>query len=65
MVASGVLDLFVLIGGGPWDHAAPAVTVEEAGGRFTDITGEPRIATDVGIFSNGVVHAAVLQKIGG
>jgi fructose-1,6-bisphosphatase/inositol monophosphatase family enzyme len=41
------------------------VIVEEAGGRFTDITGEPRIATDVGIFSNGVVHAAVLQKIGG
>ena len=63
MLASGVLDLFVLIGGGPWDHA-PAVIVKEAGGRFTDMTGEPRIASDVGIFSNGIPHAAVLQTIG-
>jgi len=64
MLASGVLDLFVLIGGGPWDHAAPAVIVKEAGGRFTDLTGEPRIASDVGIFSNGLPRAAVLQTIG-
>ena len=64
MVASGVLDLFVLIGGGQWDNAAPAVIVEEAGSRFTDMTGEPRIANDVGIFSNGVLHEAALQMIG-
>ena len=32
MLASGVLDLFVLIGGGPWDYAAPAVIMKEAGG---------------------------------
>ena len=28
------------------------------------MTGEPRIASEVGIFSNGIPHAAVLQTIG-
>ncbi len=36
-VAEGSVDVSVHIGGGPWDHAAVVVIVEEAGGRFTDL----------------------------
>jgi hypothetical protein len=32
LVAAGFLDLFILLGGGPWDHAAAAAIVEQAGG---------------------------------
>lgn len=59
-VAGGHLDLAVFFMGGPWDVAAPAIVVEEAGGRFSDRFGGASIALGGGVFSNGCVHEAAL-----
>jgi histidinol-phosphatase len=59
LVAGGSAEASVHFWGGPWDHAAFVVIVEEAGGRFTDLWGGRRIDTATAIFSNGPAHGAV------
>lgn len=63
LVAAGILDGVVLFGGGPWDHAALAVIVEEAGGRFTDLAGDRRIDTGGVVFSNGLLHDDLIGSL--
>ncbi|MGF1478277.1 MAG: 3'(2'),5'-bisphosphate nucleotidase [Cyanophyceae cyanobacterium] len=54
-----------------WDHAAGAIIVEEAGGRVTDLDGQPlkfscgaKLAQNRGIVaSNGLIHEQVLGAI--
>ena len=54
-----------------WDHAAGAIVVEEAGGRVTDIHGQPldfsfgtKLLNNQGIIaSNGAIHEAVLAAV--
>jgi 3'(2'), 5'-bisphosphate nucleotidase len=54
-----------------WDHAAGAIVVEEAGGRVTDIYGQPldfsfgtQLLNNQGIIaSNGEIHEAVLAAV--
>jgi len=48
----------------PWDVAAGALLVEEAGGRFSDFEGGPgaRSGREV-VASNGLVHEAMLELI--
>lgn len=62
-VAEGGYELVVFHHAGPWDLAAPALIVEEAGGRFTDITGDSNLAHGTAIFSNGRVHDAFLASL--
>jgi len=45
---------------GVWDLAAVQVIVEEAGGRFTDARGEPRIDSGTAVTSNGLLHDDLL-----
>jgi histidinol-phosphatase len=52
LVAEGRLDLSVHLWGGPWDHAALVVIVEEAGGCFTDLWGGRRLDTETAVYSN-------------
>jgi histidinol-phosphatase len=59
-VAFGGYDLAVFFAAGPWDVAAPSIVVEEAGGKFTDITGRPTL-TGGAVFSNGKIHDAVIE----
>lgn len=55
-----------------WDQAAGSIVLEEAGGRITDLKGNPldfshgrRLEQNTGIFaSNGPIHDAVLEAIG-
>jgi histidinol-phosphatase len=47
-----------------WDLAAPQLIVEEAGGRFTDLGGEPRPDGGSGIATNGPLHDAALELLG-
>jgi len=47
-----------------WDLAAPLVIVEEAGGRFTDLTGARRADGGSGIATNGLLHEAALAIVG-
>ena len=63
LVAQGDLDFSLHLGGGPWDHAALAVIVIEAGGTFSDPSGEARIDHGSVVFSNGRLHEEVLALL--
>ncbi len=64
LVAEGVLDLAVDPEVNAWDVAAVQVLVEEAGGRFTDLAGQPRHDSGSGLSSNGLLHDAALGVLG-
>ena len=65
-VADGRVEACVQLGGGPWDFAGLAVIVEEAGGRFSDLSGAEDIyGGGPAVFSNGPVHDAVLARLAG
>jgi histidinol-phosphatase len=64
LVAEGAVDGAVdAVGVGAWDLAAVQVIVEEAGGRFSDFTGQPRFDAGTGISSNGLLHEALLDAV--
>jgi histidinol-phosphatase len=61
LVAEGAVDgALDATGVGVWDLAAVQVIVEEAGGRFTDARGEPRIDSGTAVTSNGLLHDDLL-----
>jgi histidinol-phosphatase len=65
-VADGRVEACLQTGGGPWDFAALAAIVTEAGGRFSDLAGRPDIyGGGPALFSNGRVHEAVLAALAG
>lgn len=43
-----------------WDIAAPRLIVEEAGGRVTDLTGDPTFQAGSALSTNGALHDEVL-----
>jgi histidinol-phosphatase len=47
----------------PYDVAAVKICVEEAGGRFTDLSGKGTIRGGNALSSNGLVHTRVLKAI--
>lgn len=47
-----------------WDLAALQVIVEEAGGRFTDLSGARTAAGGDALASNGLLHDAALEFVG-
>jgi histidinol-phosphatase len=64
MVADGSVDIAVEVGGlSVWDLAAPMVVVQEAGGTFTDLRGEPRADGGDVLATNGLLHAEVLTAL--
>ena len=62
-VAEGEIDLCVWAAGDTWDHAAPSILVEEAGGRFSDFQGGRRLDTRTAIYSNGTMHTDVIRAL--
>ena len=66
LVAEGALDLAIdAVGVAPHDLAAVRLIVEEAGGTFTDRFGERTHEHPSAISSNGVLHARVIERLGG
>ncbi len=62
-VASGRFDGFWEFNLNPWDTAAGALIVEEAGGKVTRFDGSPfEIDSRETLASNGLVHEALLQE---
>lgn len=59
-VAFGGYDVAVFFMAGPWDLAAPSIVVEEAGGRFTDLSGAVTLTAGA-VFSNGALHDATID----
>ena len=66
LIAKGQADFNVDFTAKPWDLAAGALIVEEAGGKVTDLQGNPWNAYNQGfVASNGKVHEEVLGIING
>jgi len=64
LVAEGAVDGAVdAVGVSEWDLAAVQVIVEEAGGRFSDFSGESRIDSRNAITSNGLLHEELLAAV--
>jgi len=62
-VACGRLDGYWELGLKPWDSAAGALIVRQAGGRVTDAQGEERPDGPVIVASNGHLHPELLQVL--
>ena len=66
-VACGRLDGYVELSLQPWDYAAGALVVEEAGGQITTPNGSPLSLTEGGavLASNQILHAALKDALNG
>ncbi len=64
LVAEGAAEIALDPAVSIWDLAAVQVVVEEAGGRFTDLSGARRPDGGDGIATNGLVHDAALAIVG-
>ena len=60
LVAEGSAELAIDGGLQRWDTAAVEVIVEEAGGRFSGLDGEPHRLGGAALSSNGLVHEEVV-----
>lgn len=63
LVAEGAVDASFEPEVSLWDVAALQVIVEEAGGRFTDLSGTPRPDGGSVVCSNGLLHDEVLAAL--
>jgi myo-inositol-1(or 4)-monophosphatase len=64
-VACGRFDGFWELKLKPWDVAAGALIVAEAGGKVTDFQGrEHRIDVPETLASNGLIHGAMIEVLG-
>jgi histidinol-phosphatase len=60
LVAEGAIDAAIEPEVALWDLAALQLIVEEAGGRFTSLRGEPRPDAGSAVSTNGILHDKVL-----
>jgi histidinol-phosphatase len=65
MVAEGSVDMAAEPELSVWDMAALAPIVTEAGGRFTGLNGQPGVRHGNAAASNGLLHEALLDALGG
>jgi histidinol-phosphatase len=65
LVAEGAVDVAVEPIVSLWDLAAVQIIVEEAGGCFTNLNGEPRADGGSACSTNGFLHRDVLARVGG
>ena len=65
LVAEGAAEIALDPAAALWDLAAPMVVVREAGGGFTDFSGNATAAGGSGIGSNGLVHEAAREILTG
>ena len=67
-IAAGSIEAFIVPRSGPkwWDVSAGIIMVEEAGGKVTDMLGNPIIHHDLSkglIASNGLLHDKILDIV--
>jgi len=64
LVAEGAVDAAAdAVGVAIWDLAAVQVIVEEAGGRFSDFSGDARLDSGTALTSNGHLHDELLATL--
>lgn len=59
----GRLGGYVVLTGAIWDHAPYTLLVEEAGGRWSDLTGGRELTSPGAVFSNRTLHDEVLGLV--
>ncbi|MBX3064627.1 MAG: histidinol-phosphatase [Anaerolineae bacterium] len=64
MVASGRAEIMIDARMKVWDCAAPAVIIEEAGGKFTDWKGESTIWGGESVGTNVALHQQAIDSLG-
>jgi histidinol-phosphatase len=65
LLAQGAAEIYAEVDLKPWDLAPCKIVVEEAGGRFTDFSGEPSIYRGTALATNGRLHAAAVALLRG
>jgi histidinol-phosphatase len=65
LVAEGAFEIATDPEATLWDLAAPALIVEEAGGRFTSLAGDPDPGAGSGLATNGILHDRVRALLTG
>ena len=63
LVAEGAVDISAETDVKLWDLAALQVIVEEAGGRFTDLSGQATPSGGSAVCTNGLLHEQVLGAL--
>jgi histidinol-phosphatase len=63
LVAEGAAEGMVEVGVSTWDLAAPAVIIEEAGGRLTSFDGGRSIDGGTVVASNALLHDELLSRL--
>ncbi len=63
LVAEGAIEIAVEPQVAWWDMAAVQIIVEEAGGRFTSLDGQPRADRGSAISSNGLLHDEAMAAL--
>jgi histidinol-phosphatase len=63
LVATGQLDVFVLLGAGSWDIAALVPIIEEAGGTYSELSDDSSSEAVSAVFTNPELHQQVLNAI--
>jgi histidinol-phosphatase len=63
LVAEGAADAMVEVGPTLWDLAAPALIVEEAGGRLTDFSGVTSYAGPQVLATNDRIHSQLVREL--
>ena len=63
MVAEGLVEIAGEFDLKPWDMAALIPIVEEAGGRFTSVEGEPGPWHGSALATNGLLHSQVIERL--
>ncbi len=61
LVAEGAAEICIEPEVSHWDMAPLQVIVEEAGGRYSNLAGEPRADGPSGVSTNGLLHDAALR----
>lgn len=59
----GHIDISIDGGGQIWDFAAPAIIVEEAGGKFSDFSGKKSFFGNCSVMTNGLLHDKVVKLL--
>jgi histidinol-phosphatase len=63
LLAEGLVDVVAEFGVQPYDLAALVPIIEEAGGRFTSVSGEPGPWGGDAVATNGRLHTSVLEVL--
>jgi len=63
MLAEGLVDVVAEFGVQPYDVAALIPIVQEAGGRFTSVTGDAALNSAAPLATNGLLHDAILGAL--